>query len=112
MEGNPLSLVDPEGLQVRPRPVPIGPGGAARPIDPTEPWGPTYIPNPIIPLLEFIKNCFKDDAADCKKQWEEDVNWCDANWNRYTRKGDACHRWAEGNFDRCLKGSSREPWRL
>ena len=56
--------------------------------------------------------CPDDNSDDCQKQWEDDVNWCDSKWSRYSRMGEACHRWAEGNRERCMKGSSREPWRL
>ena len=117
VEGNPLSYTDPTGLAMQCKWVGLALvcENTRPPIDPDLPLPPPppiTFPNPFKPIINFINSCFKDDATDCKKQWEEDANWCDANWNRYTRKGEACHRWAEGNFDRCLKGSSREPWRL
>ena len=56
--------------------------------------------------------CPDNRDGECKKQWEADVAWCDSNWSRYSRKGEACHRWAQGNLGRCKNGESREPWRL
>ena len=53
--GNPLNGIDPYGLQMvippgalgPPPVVPGSPPSGAQPIDPTEPWGPTYPPNSI-----------------------------------------------------------------
>lgn len=76
--GNPLTDVDPDGLQIRPRPSPGGPipgMPGARPIDPTEPWGQTYIPVPKMP--DWLKNLVTPKSAldqceaDCAAEKEE-----------------------------------------
>jgi RHS repeat-associated protein len=74
---------------------------------PTNP-GPLSTPLP----MEKEDSCTPERFNECREQWEVDVNWCDSRWSRYSRVGEACHRWAKGNFDRCRKGESREPWRL
>ena len=64
--GNPLSFVDPDGLQIiRPRPggglIPGVP--EPRPIDPSDPYGPQITPRPVLP--DWIKDWLKPAQTDC-----------------------------------------------
>jgi RHS repeat-associated protein len=49
---------------------------------------------------------------ECRDQWQADTGWCDSKWSRYSRKGKACHDWADGNFGRCKNGQPRQPFVL
>ena len=139
VEGNPFSATDPTGEFFHTtaaawpnfipgffRPNPWLPIPAPPPYNPVtdtftpQPAIPSFVLPPmtnVVPIVTIINSILdactpKSAEAACKDQWIADVNWCDSKWNRYTRKGQACHAWAGGNYDRCLQGDSREPWRL
>ncbi len=116
--GNPVSRVDTLGLRYvcvgiipfvrcyyEPPPT-LGPLGI-----PDSASGSSSLSNPLSGLVDKVKEMCEPEKRDCVKEWEADVAWCDGKWSRYSREGKACHDWAEGNFDRCRKGGSREPLR-
>jgi len=118
VKGNPLSLVDPEGLDSRAEPQPcIGcwpfpppttrpPGGWVEEEWAKDVWdGAKNIGAAIWDLCTD-----KNREEDCLQQWISDTKWCD---NTFTgRKNVACHRWAEEERERCRKRQPRQPFRL
>jgi hypothetical protein len=51
-----------------------------------------------------------DRLDDCRDQWEDDLAWCDRSFVGRTRA--ACHSWAGEEYQRCLDGIPRRPFRL
>jgi RHS repeat-associated protein len=119
VNGNPLSFTDPDGLQAT---IP-GPGGIplpvvpptgkppSKPVDPTEPWGPTYTPNPFKPIKDFINWCTGEDAPpreECKKQcvaeYEVNATSCQVAYVFWKSKGyQACMARAGEQLGRCMR---------
>jgi RHS repeat-associated protein len=125
VEGNPLSNVDPEGLQVRPRPGPApGPGGAPglpglRPVDPTEPYGPKFTPTPFVPswrdlfpastsALQTNEEC----KADCDAKEEREAADCEWRYKmggRLDRDGmRSCLQRVRDRWAACYKRCNKE----
>lgn len=113
-EGNPLSYTDPMGLQARPwrppgAPIPGLPG--PRPVDPSEPGGPTYTPVPKWPSLPDwttkksdsaeLEQC-KQDADDALDRAYDYCKALGATYNDYrTRK--ACEENAFRKYTKRLQ---------
>ncbi|MFT3664272.1 RHS repeat domain-containing protein [Piscinibacter sp.] len=119
--GNPLSYVDPQGLQGI-APTPMGPipvpvpvpsplNPSPRPLDPTDPFGPQYTPVPSAPnWWSRIKQAYNDWCereeckADCVKQYERDAQECgvaNAFWG--SRGYQACMKRAGEYLGQCMK---------
>lgn len=80
---------------------------------------PKPLPKPMVPPIPLPipknppkdENCDQDDNHEkCIQQWISDTKWCDHNY--IGRKNIACHAWAVEELTRCIKGSSRQPFRL
>jgi RHS repeat-associated protein len=69
--------------------------------------------NPTLCSVPELKACRVESTEhfyDSLQQWIADTALFDNKFRG--RKNVACHRWAEGQFDRCRKGEPREPFRL
>ncbi|NDZ17812.1 RHS repeat domain-containing protein [Variovorax sp. WS11] len=94
VEANPLSFVDPEGLQrTWPRPnnsVPLGTPGsgqsAPKPLDPTDPLGPSYMPGPSAAIPSWLRGWLTPSSAldqceaDCDADYDVEQQKCEAWW--------------------------------
>ena len=92
VSGNPLSGVDPSGLQGLPVPRPWLPGlpspgtPSPRPVDPSEPNGPQYTPGPRWSSLpDWLTRPFTQTASDrceakCDETYDKDQKLCEAWW--------------------------------
>jgi RHS repeat-associated protein len=122
--GNPLSLVDPDGLQAIPLPPPIVPATPGNPNpglfpgNPTKPWTDIFKPSPYFPTWNLngitpakgSKICkSKEDIEACKKDADEvyanEMKECDAYKRAFgvhtwrACKGRAADRYAQALLD-------------
>ncbi|MFG6448909.1 RHS repeat-associated core domain-containing protein [Roseateles sp. BYS180W] len=122
VENNPLSYVDPDGLQAIPMPPPPIPGIPApgtpspRPVDPTEPGGRQYTPNPSTSLPDWIRRIMPKSAlerceADCDAGYDDDQRYCEAHWKMHGRNSDAyrmCMNRARKKYVQCFQDCKKE----
>jgi RHS repeat-associated protein len=112
---SPTMLVDPLGLDPYAEPYPTVP-----PLWPYQP-GSDLTRNTANAIVDFVNDvgrtiwelCTdtdKEREEDCLRQWISDTQWCDTSFTG--RKNVACHRWAEGERERCRKRQPRQPFRL
>lgn len=86
----------------------------ARPIDPTEPWGQTYIPVPKMPdwLKKLVtpKTALQRCEAECEDQYDIDMDECRSysamTGDKYTFV--SCKRNAERRIAQCMVKCDKE----
>ncbi len=121
VKANPLSYVDPQGLQGI-APTPMGPiplpvpvpspwNPSPRPVDPMDPFGPQYTPAPWAPnWWSRIKRAYNDWCereeckAECVAQYERDTEECGVAWAFWQSPGyGRCMARAGEYLGQCMK---------
>jgi hypothetical protein len=116
--GNPISRVDPNGLQALPVPpspitpaMPGSPGPGLFPGNPTKPWTDIFKPSPYLPtwsLPDWACHSAKPTPQECKKQWDDARKYCDRLYDNGYRPNPDGKGVGGKNWNQCVAGQVSE----